>query len=846
MLIGSDSQIQLGSAAGSTVAMTISPNARLITTGTGVSVSIPRSLAVGTTTAVATLDVSGSLRVLLSAAGQLNPAISTNGYIQTATGGNIVSINQFGGINMTGFLNINQPGTGITGQSTTRFAPDRSGLSYINTLGSGLLGIGTTTPAYTLDISGDAQISRALVLGPNASLIQSRNGANARFALTDPGNCLYIQSDSGVRFSRYFSTQGTTVGVGALGVGTFTPAYTLDVQGTANVSQGMTVGGRLFVGSGLTVSGAASVATSLTTPLINFSTPSLQIFDTRSSTNMLQITPVVTTSPAALSTSYTYGSASLNPLYQYNSQEISVRAGGSVQPVSSLWLSTTDSTGTNQVRSVCIGDNSAGFGGGVNDQNRAYRYVYDKSGNIIKVESITFKQNSVGVAGVSEITGDVSIYTNLQVAQNIYAGRTLTAAGLTVNGPATINGTLTNTYFNARPSNPNPLVDPPLGRLESSQMYAYDYIGYAASYTGASPNGWQARSSASNQGLVITMASGTGRPCLLSVYGTTVYSALTFDGETQRIGVFKNTPTTTFDINGSIAASGNGLVGGGLTVSGAAVVGAGATVGGSVVVGGGLTMGGSLTVSGGATIGGPVTGAGTISGVLNVGGTISSQYFRARNVNPTTVTAPPTGRVEASQLFTTDYIGYNSTFIGGIGITASSAGVPGIMISAPAATSNRPAIVSVAGPTVSYPLVFDGANQRVGVFKTAPTSTLDVLGSLAVSGSVSFPANTSATWTIYRTSTGVSYTITGMTMSLGGIIIQACNIQNQGGSDGLSSSDRITWPVALSSVWSVQVTPQYNQAALYQIATTNILGTSFTIVTANPNIWCSCLVIGTQ
>ena len=96
----------------------------------------------------------------------------------------------------------------------------------------GYVGIGTTSPAYTLDVTGTARVTGATTL---AALTAS--GATTLAALTASGAT---------------SLQNTTIS-GTLGVGTTSPAYTLDVTGTARVTGATTL-------AALTASGATSLA----------------------------------------------------------------------------------------------------------------------------------------------------------------------------------------------------------------------------------------------------------------------------------------------------------------------------------------------------------------------------------------------------------------------------------------------------------------------------------------------------------------------------------------------------------------------------------------------------------
>lgn len=136
------------------------------------------------------------------------------------------------------------------------------------------VGIGTTTPAYKLDVAGIINSSSNTYVGGSVGIgtmvpsykLQIDDGSVALHSTTDAKYWVMSYSSSG----NYFNineggiSRMAILNGGNVGIGTASPATKLDVAGSANIDGNTTVGGAAAVTGSLTVNSGKGVLYNLT------------------------------------------------------------------------------------------------------------------------------------------------------------------------------------------------------------------------------------------------------------------------------------------------------------------------------------------------------------------------------------------------------------------------------------------------------------------------------------------------------------------------------------------------------------------------------------------------------
>jgi hypothetical protein len=198
------------------------------------------------------LDVTGDIN--LTGALRANGSTGTSGQVLTSTGGGAMSWTTVsGGSSFNGIIAdyIEHDGDSDTYfgfPSDDTFTVTTGGTERLRIDSGGNVGIGTSSPAYPLDVTGNMNISSGL--RANGS-----SGVSGQVLTSSGGGAMYWSTVSGTGLSPW-TTSGNDVyrSSGNIGIGTTTPAYPLDVNGDIRTTSedGFRGNGRNITGINIT------------------------------------------------------------------------------------------------------------------------------------------------------------------------------------------------------------------------------------------------------------------------------------------------------------------------------------------------------------------------------------------------------------------------------------------------------------------------------------------------------------------------------------------------------------------------------------------------------------------
>ena len=200
---------------------------------------------------------------------------------------------------VTGFSNsssgVNITIPGPSGNNAITFG-NSNGTEFMRLNQIGYVGVGTTTPAYPLDVNGSTNMTSNLTLTNPACALSNAGSMQVGGTLkVATGASLWGGAgvNGGLNVNGVFSLSNSTGTANInssntfVGIGTTSPAYTLDVNGTANVSSNLSVTGNVTLNSNLVVIG------NLTACNVSYVTSNITVFSSEvinSNLNVYQMT----------------------------------------------------------------------------------------------------------------------------------------------------------------------------------------------------------------------------------------------------------------------------------------------------------------------------------------------------------------------------------------------------------------------------------------------------------------------------------------------------------------------------------------------------------------------------
>jgi len=295
------------------------------------------------------------------------------------------------------------------------------GTNRMTVLGTGNVGVACNAPAYTLDVNGTAQATKlfSLTVGADTILTSTLTAFTSVTAPTVNATTSVKTANGTAGAPSHTFTNATTVGLytdgsllglatggagrmtvlgtGNVGVACNAPAYTLDVNGTAQATKLFS----LTVGAGTTLTSTLTAFTSVTAPTVNVTTS------------------VNTANGSAAAPSYTFTNATTTGLFTDVSGGIGVATGGSAR----MYINSVGNVGVTQPSPAYSLDVA---GTGLNTTSlyiAGVQFQPGSLGNVISTSLLLTSSISISTLTVTK----TAILTNTQTQQRwVAAGKATT------------------------------------------------------------------------------------------------------------------------------------------------------------------------------------------------------------------------------------------------------------------------------------------------------------------------------------------------------------------------------------------------------------------------------------